>query len=99
LTCSFFTSALYHALKEKRIFAAALDVFEKEPIDPNDPLIKLDNVVLLPHLGSASLKTREAMGMICANAQKAFWGGKKEIPCLLNAELKKSLTNTPKASL
>jgi len=51
--------ALYKALKEKRIFAAALDVFEKEPIDMNDPLIKLDNVVLLPHLGSASLKTRE----------------------------------------
>lgn len=90
--------ALYDALKARRIFAAALDVFEKEPIDLKDPILTLDNVVVLPHLGSASLKTREAMAMICANAQRAFWGNQEDIPCLLNPELKKQ-SNAPKASL
>eukprot|EP01102_Stenamoeba_stenopodia_P009353 TRINITY_DN2755_c0_g1_i1.p1 TRINITY_DN2755_c0_g1~~TRINITY_DN2755_c0_g1_i1.p1 ORF type:complete len:748 (+),score=221.89 TRINITY_DN2755_c0_g1_i1:136-2379(+) len=90
-------AALYKALKEKRIFAAALDVFEKEPIDMNDPLLKLDNVVLLPHLGSASLKTREAMAMITYRAQKAFWSG-QEVPCLLNPDVK-TQTSQPRASL
>jgi len=42
--------ALYKALKEKRIRGAALDVFEREPLPPDDPLIKLDNVVVTPHI-------------------------------------------------
>jgi D-3-phosphoglycerate dehydrogenase len=47
-------AALYTALSERRIAGAAIDVFEKEPVRPDDPLLKLDNVVLTPHLAGAS---------------------------------------------
>lgn len=58
--------ALYKALKEKRIFGAGLDVYEKEPIDKDDPLMELDNVILLPHIGSASVETRKRMAIMAA---------------------------------
>lgn len=53
--------ALVAALAERRIHAAGLDVFEKEPDVPAG-LLALDNAVLLPHVGSASVWTRDAMG-------------------------------------
>jgi lactate dehydrogenase-like 2-hydroxyacid dehydrogenase len=60
-------TALVAALTEKRILAAGLDVFENEPHVP-DALMKLDNVVLLPHVGSASHATRDAMAdLVVAN--------------------------------
>lgn len=59
-------TALYKALKEKWIAGAALDVFEKEPIDPDNPLLKLDNVVVAPHIASASVETRTKMAVIAA---------------------------------
>ncbi len=52
--------ALIEALRAGRILAAGLDVFENEPHVPDD-LIALDNAVLLPHVGSASIRTRRAM--------------------------------------
>ncbi len=52
---------LVNALKKKIIKGAALDVFESEPIDGNNELINLENTVLTPHLGSATLETRSAM--------------------------------------
>lgn len=55
------TDALYAALKSRRIAAAALDVTDPEPLPRNHPLLELDNVVITPHLGSASDKTRERM--------------------------------------
>ncbi len=58
--------ALYKALKNKEIWAAGLDVYEKEPIGPGHPLLTLDNVVLLPHIGSASIATRTQMAVMAA---------------------------------
>jgi len=63
-------AALARAVAENRIAGAALDVFEREPA-VNEALIELENVVLAPHLGSATLETREAMGMLCVEALRA----------------------------
>jgi glyoxylate reductase len=54
--------ALADALREGHLFAAGLDVHEHEP-RINPALLGLENVVLLPHLGSATIETRTAMGM------------------------------------
>lgn len=56
--------ALVKALKEGWIRGAALDVFEREPIGADNELVKLDNVVLTPHLGSATWETREKMAEV-----------------------------------
>ena len=48
------------------ISAAGLDVTEPEPIRYNDPLLTLDNCVIVPHIASASVKTRREMSMISA---------------------------------
>jgi D-3-phosphoglycerate dehydrogenase len=47
-------SALIKALQNKWIAGAGLDVFEKEPIDPDNPLLKMDNVIVMPHSASYS---------------------------------------------
>ena len=49
-------SALYGALVNHTITAAALDVLEQEPPDPNDPLLQLDNVIITPHASSGSIE-------------------------------------------
>ncbi|MBE3596760.1 MAG: D-glycerate dehydrogenase [Hydrogenibacillus sp.] len=54
-------AALYAALASGKLYAAGLDVYEREPIAPDHPLLSLDNVVLLPHIGSATVETRLAM--------------------------------------
>jgi D-3-phosphoglycerate dehydrogenase / 2-oxoglutarate reductase len=68
--------ALVQALKNGVIAGAALDVFEGEPAVPED-LKRMENVVLLPHLGSASMETRVAMGMRVFDNLKAFFAGKE----------------------
>jgi glyoxylate reductase len=57
---------LIRALKQRWIAGAGLDVFEKEPPLPNNPLLKMKNVVLLPHIGSATLLTRTKMAEVSA---------------------------------
>lgn len=58
--------ALYQALKDKQIAGAALDVTDPEPIPADDPLLTLDNLVVTPHLGSASVTTRSRMAVLAA---------------------------------
>jgi lactate dehydrogenase-like 2-hydroxyacid dehydrogenase len=67
-------AALVAALAQKRIAAAGLDVYEEEPrVHPG--LLQLENVVLLPHLGSATIETRTAMGMRVAANLDAYFAG------------------------
>jgi lactate dehydrogenase-like 2-hydroxyacid dehydrogenase len=67
-------AALVEALATHRIAAAGLDVYEEEPrVHPG--LLALENAVLLPHLGSATLETRTAMGMRVAQNLEAFFAG------------------------
>ena len=62
--------ALVDALRAGTIAGAALDVFEREP-EVEEGLLELENVVLTPHLGSATRATRVAMGMLCVEALRA----------------------------
>ncbi|HEY7733014.1 MAG TPA: D-glycerate dehydrogenase [Gaiellaceae bacterium] len=63
-------AALARALHDGRIAGAALDVYEREP-EVTAELLTLENVVLTPHLGSATRETRIAMGMLCVDALRA----------------------------
>jgi len=58
---------LYLALKNRAITYAALDVTDPEPLPPNDPLLTLNNILITPHLGSATEATRKKMTMIAAH--------------------------------
>ncbi|WP_313345078.1 D-glycerate dehydrogenase [Sedimentibacter sp.] len=78
--------ALIKALSEKKILGAGLDVFEKEPIEKDNPLLKMSNVVLLPHIGSATIKTRNDMARLAAENLVAALNG--EVPPNMVPELK-----------
>jgi glyoxylate reductase len=58
------TAALTEALRQNRIYAAALDVTDPEPLPRDHPLLGLDNVIIAPHLGSATEQTRQKMAEI-----------------------------------
>jgi lactate dehydrogenase-like 2-hydroxyacid dehydrogenase len=68
-------AALIDALKERRLLGAGLDVFEHEPEVP-EALLALDNAVLLPHVGSASVHTRQAMADLMIDNLKSWLDGK-----------------------
>ena len=73
--------ALVRALQTKRIAGAALDVFEREPqLAPG--LVDLENVVLAPHLGSATIGTRTKMGMIAVDNLLAVCAGRRPPNCV-----------------
>jgi hydroxypyruvate reductase len=67
-------AALIQALTDKAIGGAGLDVYEQEPHVP-ESLRQLDNVTLLPHLGTAALEVREEMGLMAVDNLKAFFAG------------------------
>lgn len=81
--------ALIKALNEKKIAGAGLDVFEKEPIEKDNPLLKMSNVVLLPHVGSATTKTRNDMAQLAAENLVAVLKG--EVPPNIVPELKNKI--------
>jgi lactate dehydrogenase-like 2-hydroxyacid dehydrogenase len=70
--------ALYEALRDRKIFAAAIDVTETEPIAPDDPLLTLDNVIIAPHIASASVPTRRKMALMAA--ENLLVGLRGEVP-------------------
>ncbi len=81
-------SALVKVLRENVIGGAGIDVFEKEPIDSDNPLLEMENVVLLPHIGSATKEARRGMGEVAARNLLAVLRG--ESPAYwLNPEVEK----------
>ncbi|MEM2547041.1 MAG: glyoxylate reductase [Candidatus Bathyarchaeia archaeon] len=80
--------ALYKALKEGWIAGAALDVFEQEPTPVDNPLLKLDNIVVAPHISSASYETRSRMAEMVAENLVAFFEGRIP-PNLVNPDVVK----------
>ena len=67
-------AALIAALADKTILSAGLDVFEDEPRVPAE-LVAMEHVVLLPHVGSASVHTREQMGQLLVDNLVSWFGG------------------------
>lgn len=78
--------ALYRALADRQIGYAALDVTEPEPIPSDDPLLSLDNCLILPHMGSASRATREKMALMAADNLIAGLHGQR-LPHCANPEV------------
>ncbi|HOJ11893.1 MAG TPA: phosphoglycerate dehydrogenase [Clostridiales bacterium] len=76
--------ALYAALKSGKIAAAGLDVYEKEPVDINNPLLKLENVIATPHTAAETYETIDKVSMITAKAIIDYFNG-KEPENVLNA--------------
>jgi glyoxylate reductase len=69
--------ALTEALKAKTIAGACLDVFEVEPIPLGEELLKMENVIVAPHMASATWETRRKMAERCAESIKAYLEGKR----------------------
>jgi glyoxylate reductase len=79
-------SALYQALKSKQIAAAAIDVTDPEPLPMDSPLLELDNLIITPHIASASLATRAKMATMAAENLIAGVTGKR-LPYCVNPEV------------
>ena len=77
---------LITALKSGVIFAAGLDVTDPEPPDPQSELLRVPNLVVAPHIASATVGTRNAMAEICANNLLAGLGG-QPLPAWVNPEV------------
>ncbi len=73
--------ALYKALKEGWIRAAALDVTDPEPIPSDDPLLTLDNLIVTPHIGSASEGSRKSICLLAARNLLAGLKGERLVHC------------------
>jgi len=78
--------ALYDALKSKKIHAAAIDVTEIEPIELDDPLLTLDNIIIAPHIAGASALSRVKMDVLAAENVIAALAG-KPMPSCVNCHL------------
>ena len=74
--------ALHRALRDKKIAYAALDVTEPEPIPLESPLLTLDNIIIAPHIASASIQTRNKMATMAAENLIAGLKGEKLPHCV-----------------
>jgi D-3-phosphoglycerate dehydrogenase len=72
---------LVDSLKSGRVSYAGLDVFMKEPPDKNNPLFKLDNVVLSPHIGFHTVEAKKRCSDICVDNVLKFVEGKPQNRC------------------
>ncbi len=79
------THALYEALRDRKLFAATLDVTDPEPLPADHPLLSLPNCTVVPHIASASYATRERMARMAAANILAVLGGELP-PNLVNAD-------------
>ena len=80
--------ALYEALRDNIIAGAALDVTDPEPLPADNPLLSLDNCLVVPHVGSASIATRTRMATLAADNITAFLSGQRP-PTPVNPEVLK----------
>jgi glyoxylate reductase len=87
-------AALVEALQQKKIAGAALDVLEREPPLPDDPILQLSNVLLLPHIGSATRETRGAMLDLAVDNLLAALRGATP-PCVVNPEALRVRESSP----
>ena len=79
-------AALYETLKQRRIFAAALDVTDPEPLPVDNPLLELDNCIIVPHIASASIQSRDMMAFLSAKNLIAGVNG-EHLPHCVNPEV------------
>ncbi len=87
-------AALVEALQQKKIAGAALDVLEREPPSPDDPILQLPNVLLLPHIGSATRETRRAMLDLAVDNLLAALRGQAPL-CTVNPEALRARGSSP----
>jgi D-3-phosphoglycerate dehydrogenase len=87
-------AALVKALQEKRIAGAALDVFQQEPLPADSPLLQLDNVVLAPHIGGATIDVKRHMTDIIVSDLRRLFSGERPRYCA-NPEVLGSLYLAP----
>ena len=74
--------ALQRALESGAITGAAIDVTEAEPLSKNDPLLRLANLLVTPHIGSASVATRANMAGLAVDNLLAALGGRRPAHCV-----------------
>ena len=77
---------LINALENKEIWGAGLDVTNPEPMKPGNPLLSMENVAVLPHVGSATIETRNKMSVLAAENIIEFYRGNR-IPNIVNPEV------------
>jgi glyoxylate reductase len=87
--------ALYQALAEGRIAGAALDVTDPEPPAPDDPLLRLENLTIVPHIGSASYATRDKMARMAAENLLAGLSGRRPAHLVNPAVWEKNIASGP----
>ena len=80
--------ALYEALRDQKIAGAGLDVFEEEPPSPDNPILKLDNVVMTAHTAGVDTQSRDDMARKAAECIAAIYKGDWPSDCVVNPEVK-----------